>query len=77
MPISPWGIVTDMLLVPAVKISNPIKGFVQMKIDDRARDAYRLCLRGLHLRSTTLILRSSCGRATGQLPADALNLSSL
>jgi hypothetical protein len=28
LPISPWGIVTYMLLVPAVKIGNPIEEFV-------------------------------------------------
>jgi hypothetical protein len=48
MPISPWGIVTDMLLVPAVQISNPIKGFVQMIIDDLARDTYCLRLSRFH-----------------------------
>jgi hypothetical protein len=38
MPNSPRWIVADMLLMPALKISNPVEAFVQMKIYDLARD---------------------------------------
>jgi hypothetical protein len=36
MPVSPGRIVPDMLLMPALKISNPIEAFIQMVIDDSA-----------------------------------------
>jgi hypothetical protein len=44
MPISPRRIVPDMLLMPTLKVSNPIEAFIQMIIHDFARDTNRLCL---------------------------------
>jgi hypothetical protein len=41
MPISPRRIVPNMLLMPALKISNPVEAFIQMVIHDFAR---RTCL---------------------------------
>jgi hypothetical protein len=44
MPISPRGIVPNMLLMSARKISNPVEALIQMIIQDPARCTY------LHLR---------------------------
>jgi hypothetical protein len=41
MPISPRRIVSDILLMPTLQISNPIEAFIQMIIDDFAE---RTCL---------------------------------
>jgi hypothetical protein len=49
MPISPGRIVPDVLLVPALKVSNPVEGFIQMKIYDFASDTCRLRWRGNHV----------------------------
>jgi hypothetical protein len=43
MPISPRRIMPDMLLMPALKISNPIEAFVQMIIHNFAGNTDRLC----------------------------------
>lgn len=46
----------DVLLVPALKVSHPVEGFIQMKIYDFASDTYRLCCRGNHVWPATHIL---------------------
>jgi len=58
MPISPGRVVPDVLLVPALKVSNPIAGLIQMKIYDFASDTCGLCMRGIHVWSATHILLS-------------------
>ena len=37
-----------MLLMPALKVSNPVEGLIQMKTYDFATDTCRLCLRRIH-----------------------------
>jgi hypothetical protein len=39
----------DMLLMPALKISNPIEAFVQMIIHNFATNTDRLCLQRFHV----------------------------
>jgi hypothetical protein len=51
MPIGPRRIVADVLLMSTFKVGNPVEEFVQMKIYNFARDAYRMGLRCIHLRT--------------------------
>jgi hypothetical protein len=56
MPISPRRIVPDVLLMPALKVCNPVEELIQMKIYDFASNAYRLSLRGNHVWPAMYIL---------------------
>jgi hypothetical protein len=56
MAISPRRIVPNVLLVPALKVSNPIEGLVQMKIYNFASDTCRLYSSGNHVRPAMHIL---------------------
>ena len=58
MAISPRRIVSDVLLMPAFKVSNPVEGLIQMKIYDFASDTCRLCMTGIHVWPATHILLS-------------------
>lgn len=57
MAVGPGWIVTDMLLMPAVKVCDPIEAFIQMIIHNFARNTCGL-RRGTHCLATTTILRS-------------------
>ena len=61
MPIGPRRIVAYVLLMSAFKVSNPVEGCIQMKINDVARDACRLCLSGIHVWPSADILLSLFG----------------
>ena len=49
MPGGPRRIVTNMLLLSAFKIGNPVQAFVLMKGDDFTRDSGDFCSHGFHI----------------------------
>src|SRR5580658_2186138 len=57
MPVRPRRIVPDMLLMPALQISNPVKALIQMVINDSARSALRLRVQSVTCIYSTLFLR--------------------
>jgi hypothetical protein len=40
---------SDVLLISALRFSQPVAVFVQMKINDLSRGADRFCLHGFHV----------------------------
>jgi hypothetical protein len=57
MSSDPRWIMAYMLLMAALKISNPIEEFILVKIDNFTRGSGHFCLHGFHVESNA-ILRS-------------------
>src|SRR5258707_14234316 len=51
----PRRIVTNMLLMSAFKIGNPVQAFVLMKGDDFTRDSGDSCSHGFHMEITVIL----------------------
>ena len=51
----PRRIVTNMLLMSAFKIGNPVEAFVLMKGDDFTWDSGRFCTHGFHIEPTAIL----------------------
>jgi hypothetical protein len=56
--ICPRRIVADVLMMPALQISNPVEALIQMVINDPARSALRLSVQDATCGYSTLFLRS-------------------
>src|SRR5690348_14548212 len=48
VPMCPWRIMSNMLPMPTLKLSNPIQVFIQMKINDFSHHPVQSCLHGFH-----------------------------
>ncbi|MGC1617929.1 MAG: hypothetical protein WA765_05520 [Candidatus Acidiferrum sp.] len=57
MPIRPGRIVPDVLLMPALQISNPVEALIQMVINNPAWSALRLRVQEVTCTYSTLFLR--------------------